>query len=123
MDLIFEAKEQFGTLWEGFYTGPGNLKGKSRTRTGGSVTRWRDTEPELRQKFVARYVDSLETIDQVKRVRALEVLSYIAQGRSLRGHWVGPPLHKEIDEPLLMIIRVRCLWRGNIRARSAVLGR
>lgn len=94
MDLIFAAKGQFDTLWQEFFTSPGNHKGKSRSTAGADVTRWRDTEPELRQKFVARYVDSLETIDQEKRVRALEVLSYIAQGRSLRGHWVGPPLYK-----------------------------
>ena len=92
--MIFAAKGRFDTQWKKFCAGPTSLGKKSRPRAGEDVTRWRDTEPGIRQKFVARYVDSLETIDQEKRVRALEVLSYIAQGRSHRGHWVGPPLQR-----------------------------
>ena len=90
MDLIFAAREEFDTRWKEFCMGTKISGKKSRSKTGAGVTRWRDTNPERRQKFVARFVDSLETIDQGKRVRALEVLSYIVQGRFVQGDgWWG----------------------------------
>lgn len=83
---------------------------KSRPKTGAGVTRWRDAHPERRQKFVARFVDSLETIDQRKRVRALEVLSYIVQGRFVRGDgWWGPQC-KNIYGRTLITCLPRCFW-------------
>ncbi|RPB20771.1 hypothetical protein L211DRAFT_791593 [Terfezia boudieri ATCC MYA-4762] len=80
MDLILAAREEFNTQWKEFCMGTKISGKKSRPKIGAEVMRWRDADPERRQKFVVRFVDSLETIDQGKRVRALEVLSYIVQG-------------------------------------------
>jgi len=113
MDLVFAAKEEFNTRWKEFCMGPKASGGKLRSKINTEVARWRDADPEKRQKFVARFVDSLETIDQGKRVGALEVLSYIVQGRFVRGDgWWG--LHcKNIGGRTLMTSFPRCFWRSH----------
>ena len=87
MDLVLAAKEEFDTQWRGFNQGPRKIGKRSRPREEPEVKRWRETDVEKREKFVARLVDSLESTYQDERVRGLEVLSYIAQGRSVRAHW------------------------------------
>lgn len=87
MDLVLASKEEFNTQWGEFHQGPKKTRKRSRHREAPEVKRWRDTDVERREKFVARLIDSLESTYQDERVKALEVLSYIAQGRSVRVHW------------------------------------
>lgn len=87
MDLVLAAKDEFNIQWEVFHQGPKKTGKRSRRRDTPEVKRWRDTGVEKREKFVARLIDSLESTYQNERVKALEVLSYIAQGRLVRVHW------------------------------------
>lgn len=104
MDLIFASREQFNNQWKEFCVGTKSVGRKPRLRSGTEIPRWRDAEPGRRQTFVARSIDSLETIDQGKRVRSLEVLSYIVQGRSVRGHgWWGLHCRKIVWSVLIML--------------------
>ena len=86
---MLAAKGKFNTQWKEFCLSLLRIGKRSPPRSDAEVERWRDIEIEKRLKFVARFVDSLESIEQEERVRALEVLSYIAQGRSVRGLLVG----------------------------------
>ncbi|KAF8477057.1 hypothetical protein BDZ91DRAFT_10975 [Kalaharituber pfeilii] len=80
MELVSSAKEQFNYQWQDFCTYKLSSGKKQKSKASVQVLRWRDTDDEKKMTFIGRFIDSLESIDQGKRVRALEVLSYIAQG-------------------------------------------
>ena len=84
MDLVIAAKDVFDLEWKSFYLSMKG-KGKQPLRSGRDVERWRDSPLERRKKFIARWIDALEGIDQARRVKALEILSYVVQGRSVLG--------------------------------------
>lgn len=85
-ELLLAAKLEFEEKWGNFHSRAAKRK-TTEIRKGGNINgdggRWRDALLEKRKGFVVRSIDALEDASQSGRVKALECLSYVVQGRSV----------------------------------------